>query len=84
LTVEVEEKSHTLKRGDIVNIPRRYNHKFYTENGCVFEEISTAYLQNDSVYDDESIKTIGWDIKITEFPLSLVLDVTNEEETANE
>jgi N-acetylneuraminate synthase len=72
LSVVIEEDVHTLARGDIVNVPRRFNHSFTTKKGCVFEEISTAYLQNDSVYEDESIRKMAVSEKVTELPISVL------------
>jgi N-acetylneuraminate synthase len=80
LTVTVEEETHTLGKGEILNVPRRFNHSFYTENGCVFEEISTAYLNNDSVYDEVRLQKTPKHIKNTTLPVS----VLEEEERLSE
>ena len=65
LEVTIEDETSHLERGDVINVPRRFTHSFSTERGCVFEEVSTAYLNNDSVYSDASIRNIGKREKVT-------------------
>lgn len=55
LCVTVDEKEYVLKPGEILNIGRGQNHSFFTDTGTVFEELSTKYVPNDSVYIDEKI-----------------------------
>jgi N-acetylneuraminate synthase len=74
LNVVVEEDEHTLLKGDILNVPRRFTHSFKTKNGCVFEEISTAYLDNDSVYDDKRIQQAPKSFRTTVLPIEAILD----------
>jgi N-acetylneuraminate synthase len=74
LKVVVEEETAELTKGDILNVPRRFTHSFSSDSGCVFEEVSTAYLNNDSVYEDSDIKNMPKDKKVTVLPLSLFLD----------
>ena len=33
-------------------------HSFYTNTGCIFEEISTTHYNNDSVYQDKNINKL--------------------------
>ena len=47
-----------LKPGDSLTVPPGVWHKFRTETGCVFEEISTTAYSNDSVYRDPSINEL--------------------------
>jgi sialic acid synthase SpsE/quercetin dioxygenase-like cupin family protein len=47
-----------LKPGDSLTVPPGVWHKFKTETGCVFEEISTTAFSNDSVYRDPSINEL--------------------------
>lgn len=68
LTVKLEDDIYTLTKGDILNIPRRFIHSFSTRNGCVFEEISTVYLQNDSIYEDKIIQETPRNQRSTLFP----------------
>lgn len=74
LNVNIEDEKTSIYRGDVINVPRRFTHSFSTEGGCVFEEVSTAYLNNDSVYEDNEIKNISKEKKLTVLPLSLFLD----------
>jgi hypothetical protein len=69
----VEDEVYILRKGDIVNIPRRFTHSFTSGRGCVFEEVSTAYLSNDSVYEDVNIRKITREQKITTVPIEKLL-----------
>ena len=73
LTVTIEDETFLLYKGDILNIPRRFMHSFSTKNGCVFEEISTAYLQNDSVYEDNIVSQIPKNARVTMMPIEALL-----------
>jgi N-acetylneuraminate synthase len=81
LIVTVEDETYTLTRGDVLNIPRRFTHSFRTQNGCVFEEISTAYLNNDSVYEDKEIGQSPKSFRTTVLPISVLF---YSEEKSNE
>lgn len=74
LKVIIEDETTSIHRGDIINVPRRFTHSFSTKNGCVFEEISTAYLNRDSVYEDKDITNISTAKKLTILPLSLFFE----------
>jgi sialic acid synthase SpsE/mannose-6-phosphate isomerase-like protein (cupin superfamily) len=43
------------KSNEVVTIPHGTKHSFWTTNGAVIEEVSSAYAQADSWYTDESI-----------------------------
>lgn len=45
-------KTH-VTRGESMVVERGVNHAFSTEEGCVFEEISTTHYLDDSFYEDE-------------------------------
>lgn len=47
--------NYNLKVGELFTIEPGISHSFYSENGCVFEEISTTHHANDSYYEDEVI-----------------------------
>lgn len=56
LTVNREGKEQFLKPGDSMTIERGESHSFKSKAGAVFEELSTTYIKNDSVYENESIR----------------------------
>ncbi len=41
--------------GDIVLVEKGVKHNFRSEDGCIFEEISSTHFPNDSYYDDAEI-----------------------------
>jgi len=55
LIVTVDGVEHRIQPGEMLHIERGQDHSFSTETGTAFEEISTMYVPNDSVYLDESI-----------------------------
>jgi N-acetylneuraminate synthase len=74
LKVAIEEKVHFLSKGDVINVPRRFTHSFLTRAGCVFEEVSTAYLNNDSIYADPGVQKMPREQKVTILPMSVLID----------
>ena len=48
----------TLTPGDTLLVLPGVWHSFWTETGCVFEEISTTHYNNDSVYKDAAINKL--------------------------
>lgn len=46
---------HTLRPGEMLDVERGEEHSFFSTTGAVFEEISTTYVRNDSVYIDQKI-----------------------------
>ncbi len=65
LVVVIEGVAHLLKPGEIVHVERGQDHSFYTKTGVVFEEISTMYIRNDSVYLDEHIRNAPYSYRRT-------------------
>jgi quercetin dioxygenase-like cupin family protein len=55
LVVEVEGKETVLKEGDVLSIARGCKHSFRSSRGAIVEEVSTTYIQGDSVYEEGSI-----------------------------
>lgn len=51
----IDGVEHIIYPGEMIHIDRGQDHLFYTRTGTVFEEISTMYVPNDSVYTDEEI-----------------------------
>ena len=58
LNIEVGGRSKTLERGDTLLVLPGVWHRFWTDTGCVFEEISTTHFANDSTYRDEAINEL--------------------------
>ena len=58
LTVTLDGNTHNLKKGDTLLIQPGVWHSFNTTKGCIFEEISTTHLANDSFYKDPKIKRL--------------------------
>ena len=55
LTLELDGEIKHYKKGDMVLVKRGQKHSFATQNGLIFEEISTTHYKNDSFYDDANI-----------------------------
>jgi quercetin dioxygenase-like cupin family protein len=58
LHVEVEDRLKVLQPGDTLLVLPGVWHRFWSEEGCVFEEISTTHFANDSVYRDDAINRL--------------------------
>lgn len=56
LGIEVNGVSRYLKAGEMLHIERGEDHSFWSDEGVVFEEISTNYTKNDSFYLDTEIQ----------------------------
>tara|TARA_R110000744_G_scaffold13677_6_gene39595 strand:- start:20821 stop:22329 length:1509 start_codon:yes stop_codon:yes gene_type:complete len=68
--ISLNGKEKNLVKGVPQLIPRKVNHSFRTEGGCVVEEISTTHHRGDSVYEDPRINQLevaDRKIKITFF-----------------
>jgi sialic acid synthase SpsE/quercetin dioxygenase-like cupin family protein len=55
---ELDGKVSFLSPGDTVTVLPGVWHRFWTETGCIFEEISTTAVQNDSIYKDPRINNL--------------------------
>ena len=55
MTLKLDGVEQSVGPGDVVTVERGVRHAFHTENGVVFEEISSTHIQNDSFYTDVSI-----------------------------
>ena len=55
LEVEKNGKPQTLDVGDIFHVEPKNWHKFSSNHGVVFEEISTTHFKDDSFYEDSMI-----------------------------
>ena len=58
LEVEVDGRRKTLLPGDSHVVMPGVWHRFWTDGGCVFEEISTTHFADDSVYRDPDINAL--------------------------
>lgn len=58
LNVSVDGHIRTLVPGDIFLVLPGVWHSFWTDTGCVFEEVSTTHYNNDSVYKDAAINKL--------------------------
>ena len=65
LNVDIENKKKVLEPGDSLWVPRGVWHAFGTETGVIFEEISTAILNDDSFYIDRAISSLPRDQRKT-------------------
>lgn len=59
LHAEVDGRHKVLRPGDTLLVLPGVWHRFWTETGCVFEEISTTHFKNDSVYRDPEINKLS-------------------------
>ena len=53
--ISLGETEKTYKEGELIVVERGTPHSFKSENGAVFEEISTTHYTDDSYYSDSSI-----------------------------
>jgi sialic acid synthase SpsE/mannose-6-phosphate isomerase-like protein (cupin superfamily) len=58
LEMEVEGRRRTLYPGDIQVVQQGVWHKFWTNNGVIFEEVSTTHFNDDSFYEDKEINKL--------------------------
>ena len=56
VTIELDGQPRSLNAGEMLTIERNSKHSFSSENGCIFEEVSTTHYKDDSFYDDAEIK----------------------------
>jgi N-acetylneuraminate synthase len=59
LHIEVDGRHKKLERGDTLLVMPGVWHRFWSDTGCVFEEISTKYMTDDSVYRDQAINKLS-------------------------
>ena len=58
LHLELDQRRKLLTPGDTITVLPGVWHRFWTDTGCVFEEISTTAHPNDSVYRDPDINKL--------------------------
>lgn len=69
LDVTCEGEVHSLHPGEILSVERGQSHSFSSINGAVFEELSTTYIKNDSVYSDSIIRNSVYEQRKTLIPI---------------
>ena len=65
LIANVDGHRWVLNPGQTLLIQPGAWHSFWTETGCVFEEISTTHMNNDSFYKDKRINSVERDERKT-------------------
>jgi N-acetylneuraminate synthase len=55
LQLTINGMKRNVLPGEIYTVNRNENHAFCSEQGCIFEEISTTHMPNDSYYEDPKI-----------------------------
>ena len=55
MELELGNEKKVLSAGDIQTVGRGQIHSFSSEQGVIFEEISTTHIKNDSYYEDAQI-----------------------------
>jgi sialic acid synthase SpsE/quercetin dioxygenase-like cupin family protein len=55
LTLCLDGVQQQAKAGDVITVNRGVRHRFHTEGGVVFEEISSTHYKDDSFYTDPAI-----------------------------
>ncbi|NJO53450.1 MAG: cupin domain-containing protein [Bacteroidales bacterium] len=58
LTIDLGDRRKVLNPGDTLTVLPGVWHRFWSDTGCVFEEISTTAHSNDSVYRDPEINKL--------------------------
>ncbi|MBI2920188.1 MAG: N-acetylneuraminate synthase family protein [Planctomycetes bacterium] len=58
LDVELEGRHRTLHPGDLLLVQQGVWHEFWSETGCIFEEVSTTSYSDDSFYEDKEINSM--------------------------
>lgn len=55
MTIWLDGEAIQARRGDVITVQRGIRHKFHSEEGVVFEEISSTHYKDDSFYTDTAI-----------------------------
>lgn len=62
---EIDGRTQELKPGDTALVLPGVWHRFWTDTGVIFEEVSTTHYNNDSIYQDNSINEMERDERKT-------------------
>lgn len=79
LDIVREGTAYSLHPGDMLSVERGESHSFSSKNGAVFEELSTTYVKNDSVYSDASIRNSTYDQRKTLIPIQKFKELVTHE-----
>jgi sialic acid synthase SpsE/mannose-6-phosphate isomerase-like protein (cupin superfamily) len=55
MNVTVANENKSLKAGDMLTVERKARHNFSSDEGVIFEEVSTTHYKDDSFYEDKKI-----------------------------
>jgi sialic acid synthase SpsE/mannose-6-phosphate isomerase-like protein (cupin superfamily) len=55
MSVTLDGVEHVIKTGDVLTVEKGVRHKMKTDEGCVFEEISSTHHKSDSYYTDPAV-----------------------------
>ena len=55
LTLTLDGVTKDIHTGEIVTVERGVPHSFTSKDGCIFEEVSTTHVKNDSYYEDKRV-----------------------------
>ncbi len=58
MELELEGRRMTLHPGDVAVVQRGVKHRFWTDTGVIFEEVSSTHFNNDSFYEDTAISNL--------------------------
>lgn len=65
LEVLIDGAETDLVAGDMIHIDRGQDHSFCSRTGVVFEEISTMYVPNDSIYLEANVQNTTYEQRRT-------------------
>ena len=63
--LKLEGETRIMYPGDLQTILREQSHSFSTENGVIFEEVSTTHMKGDSYYEDSTISESSLELRKT-------------------
>lgn len=55
MNVAMNDAEMLMQPGEMLTVERGARHNFSSENGCIFEEVSTTHYKNDSFYEDKDM-----------------------------
>ena len=58
LHAELNGKKKVLYPGDVLVVQRGVKHRFWTDEGVIFEEVSSTHYNDDSFYEDKEISKL--------------------------